>query len=130
MNQGTINNLTHPCLQKAGVSKGTGTILIYSHQKPTAFSGLWHGGWPIPCGHWRFAYVCESHVQFYGVYDEAGMYVSLFYFFFLFMKCGRENGPGFKFHQQITTIAVCERTAKVREAGQKLEAGSMKFPCF
>jgi len=32
-----------------------------------------------------------------------------------------ENGPGFRFHQQITTLAVCERTAKVREAGQKYE---------
>ena len=50
-----------------------------------------------------------------------------FYLFFRFMKCGRENGPGFKFHQQITTLAVCERTAKVREAGQKYEAGSTKF---
>jgi hypothetical protein len=37
------------------------------------------------------------------------------------LKCGRENGPVFKFHQQVTTPTVCERTAKVRDRAQTAE---------
>jgi hypothetical protein len=79
----------------------------------------------------QFACVYENREQSSGAYDEVEMYVSLVFYFLSFpsnafakedfeIRSGR-SGSGFRFHQQVTTLTVCERTAKVREGGQKYE---------
>ena len=52
------------------------TILVPSHLKLSACDGLYFGDSQEPYDHWRIACVCEIREPFYGVCDEAGMYVS------------------------------------------------------
>jgi hypothetical protein len=72
-------------------------------------------GWPIPYGHWRFAYAGEIREQiFYDVcaVDTFFFYLALFKFFSFYKLNFRIH---FCYTQQGTIPVVCERTAKVGE---------------
>jgi len=58
-------------------------ILVPSHQKPSTYDALYFYGWQVLYDHLQIACACGIREPFYGVYDEAGMYVSYLLIFTL-----------------------------------------------
>ena len=87
------------------------SILISIRQKQSVYDDPFYDGWPVLCGHWRFASVGGNRERSCAGVYVVEMYVS-FKIFFLVLK--------FQSRQRVTIPIAGERDGKTREKKGKI----------